>query len=87
MNLQLEPQTEARIQQRIKSGKYATPHDVVVAGLRLLEEMDQSPAERMEHIREMISKGLDELDRGEGLDGEQVFFELLEEMGDEQDAK
>ena len=76
MNLQLGSDTEARIKKRISTGKYATPADVVIAGLQLLEEREQTRSEDLDHVREQIFTGLQQLDRGEGLDGEQVFAEL-----------
>jgi len=45
MNLQLGSDTEARIKKRISTGKYATPADVVIAGLQLLEEREQTRSE------------------------------------------
>jgi antitoxin ParD1/3/4 len=87
MNLQLGPQTEARIWQRLRSGKYATPDDVVIAGLQLLDEFENTQAGHLAHIRAMIATGIDELDRGEGLDGEQVFSELLAELDDKRNMK
>ena len=77
MTLQLGSDTEARIHERIKSGKYATPNDVVLAGLELLEQREQTHATDMEELRKKIQHGIDQLDRGEGFDGETVMAELL----------
>ncbi len=82
MNLQLGSDTKARIQQRIKTGRFATPTDVVLAGLQLLEQQEKSRSAEIDHVRELIFTGLQELDRGDGLDGEQVFKDLLAELDD-----
>ena len=87
MNLQIGSDTEARIQERLKSGRYSTPIDVVLAGLQLLEEREQTRSVDLEHVRKQIFTGLRQLDRGEGLDGEQVFADLLAEMDEPRETK
>ena len=87
MNLQLESKTEARIQERIRTGKYATPNDVVLAGLNLLEQHERARATDLANIRGQVASGLQQLDRGEGLDGEEVFAELLAGLEEQRDSK
>ena len=87
MNLQLGSDTEARIKSRVATGKYATPADVVIAGLDLLERREQLRSEDLEHVRKQIFTGLQQLDRGEGLDGEQVFADLLSELDEPRAGK
>lgn len=87
MNLQLKSETEARIERRIKTGKYAMPVDVLLAGLQLLEEREQIRSAELEQVREKIFTGLQQLDRGEGLDGEEVSSALLAELDDQREPK
>lgn len=48
--------------------------------LRLLDERDRSAAVRFVELKQKIQVGIAELDRGEGIDGEEVFAELEEDI-------
>ncbi len=87
MNVEFGSDTEQRIKERIRTGKYATPADVLLAGLQLLDEREQSRTDQLTHVRRQVFTGLEQLDRGEGLDGEQVFADLLAELDEPHDPK
>ncbi len=87
MTVELGSDAEARIQERIKSGRFATPNDVVLAGLHLLDKREQERADDLVALRRSIARGFEELDRGEGADGEAFFAELLAELDEERDGK
>jgi antitoxin ParD1/3/4 len=76
MNVSLTPELERLIGQKVESGLYTTASEVVREGLRLLFEAEEARGRRLERLRADIQLGLDELDRGEGIPGEQVFAEL-----------
>jgi antitoxin ParD1/3/4 len=76
MNVSLTPELERRISQRVESGLYTTASEVVREGLRLLFEQDEAREQRLAKLRADIQLGLDQLDRGEALDGDDVFAEL-----------
>jgi len=44
-----------------------------------LIRLDREQQEKLAALRRDIAVGIDQLDRGEGLDGERVFAELLDE--------
>ncbi len=44
--------------------------------LRLLWERDRIKEKRLAQLKEKIRVGIEELDRGEGIDGEDVFDEI-----------
>lgn len=84
MSINLQPKTERRIQDKMTLGRYRSPDDVVHEGLRLLEERDREVQQAMSGVREKIAAGLAELDRGDTVDGEAAFEQLLAELdGDE----
>jgi antitoxin ParD1/3/4 len=58
------------IQGLVASGEYQTADEAVADGVRLLMGRQQLRAE--------IQKGIDELDAGQGIEGEKVFAELRE---------
>jgi antitoxin ParD1/3/4 len=49
---------------------------VVQEALRLLEAAERIRAQRLRDVKAKIAEGLASLNRGEGLDGEEVFGEL-----------
>jgi putative addiction module CopG family antidote len=73
MNLALDPNSEKLIAERVKSGKYGSPEEVVAAALNALEHD--------EHAGEFLAGEWDNLlaegeSSGESLDGETVLSEL-----------
>lgn len=77
----LAPELERFVHSIVASGLYRSVDDVIQEALWLLKEressLDLSPAE----VREKIALGLEQADRGELLDGEEVFQELEERFG------
>jgi len=76
MNVSLTPELEKLVQDKVKTGRYNSASEVVREALRLLEEQDQLRALRLEEVRKKIAEGLEALDRGEGLDGDEAFEQL-----------
>lgn len=76
MNVSLTPELEKLVQEKVKSGRYNSASEVVREALRLLEEQDQLRAVRLEEVRKKIAEGLEALDRGEGIDGDEAFEQL-----------
>ena len=68
------------MENEVESGLYQTASEVVRAGLRRLKEdqaarLPQAPKTLVE-LETQLLQSLDRLDRGEGIDGEQVFSRL-----------
>ena len=72
MNVSLTPELEKFVKDKVATGRYTSSSEVVREALRVLEERE----ERLEELRREVQKGIDSLDRGEGVDGEIVFEEL-----------
>jgi len=68
----LTPDLAGFVQEQTKSGKYASVSEVVQEALRLFEAAEQIRARRLQDVKAKISEGLASLNRGEGLDGEEV---------------
>jgi antitoxin ParD1/3/4 len=83
MTVHLNSELERLIQDRLESGLYGSPSEVVCVALRLLEEHDRLQQVWSKELRDKIATGLDQLDKGEHWDGEQVFDELEAQL-DEQ---
>jgi antitoxin ParD1/3/4 len=76
MNVSLTPELEDLIAQKVQSGRYTSASEVIREALRLLEEQDQLRQQRLDAIRREIDEGLAQLDRGEGIPGDQVRARL-----------
>ena len=78
MNVSLTPEFEALINAKVASGRYGSASEVVREALRLFEDRELVRELRLEELRKQIAVGLEQLDRGEYVSGEQVFEELRE---------
>lgn len=58
MNINLTPQLEEMVRQKVTSGLYTSASEVVREALRLMEEKDQVRAAKLERLRNDIQKGL-----------------------------
>lgn len=74
----LPPKLEAIVKEKVESGLYSSSAEVMEEALHLLNERDRLREMRLQELRKEIAKGLEQLDRGEGIPGEQVFEELRE---------
>jgi antitoxin ParD1/3/4 len=80
MNVPLTPDLEQFVQEKVKSGRYLSASEVVREALQLLEERDRIQQIKLESLRKEIMIGVDQLERGEMIDGEEVFEELYEDI-------
>ncbi|MEG4804235.1 type II toxin-antitoxin system ParD family antitoxin [Microcoleus sp. ARI1-B5] len=80
MNISLTSELEKLIQEQVKKGKYSSASEMVGEALRLLWERDRIKEKRLAQLKEKIRVGIEELDRGEGIDGEDVFDEIEEDI-------
>jgi antitoxin ParD1/3/4 len=76
MGVSLTPEIERLILEKVESGLYLSANEVLHEALRLLEERDKVQAMKLEELRKEIRIGLDQADRGELLDGPEVFESL-----------
>jgi antitoxin ParD1/3/4 len=76
MNISLTPELERLIQEQVKKGRYSSVSEMVGESLRLLWERDRIREKRVAELRQKIQVGIEELNRGEGIDGEEVFDEI-----------
>ena len=77
MNVNLTPELEALVQNKVKAGRYNSASEVVREALRLFEERDRIRELQIRELRKRINEGWASLERGQGVDGSE-FFRLLE---------
>ncbi|MCZ8118244.1 MAG: type II toxin-antitoxin system ParD family antitoxin [Microcystis sp. LE18-22.4A] len=78
--IQLTPEIEDLIAQQIKTGKYQDDLAVIQEGLRLLAERDRIYRGRFEELKREVMIGVEELRRQKGINAEEVFSELEEDL-------
>jgi antitoxin ParD1/3/4 len=86
MNLTLKPELESFIQQEILAGKYSSPDEAIEAALNLLQSknsVDRLAAE----LREKIDIAAAQLDRGDGLNGDDVIASLRAKLQAAKEAR
>jgi len=76
MNISLTTELEQFIQSQAASGKYNSSEEVILAAIRLLEERERIYKGRFEELQREIMIGVEQLDRGERLDGREVIEQL-----------
>ena len=58
MNVNLTPQLEEMVRQKVASGLYTSASEVIREALRLMDEQDRVRAVKLEQLREAIRDGL-----------------------------
>jgi antitoxin ParD1/3/4 len=67
MAITLKPEQEHRIEKALRSGGYQNAEEVIDRALEILDEQNAWLAASRDSVNEKIRRGLDELDRGEGI--------------------
>jgi len=80
MNVSLTPELEQFIQSQIESGRYASSDELIIAGIKLLEERDRLK-------KRSIWRAAINTDRGEVVDGERVLRELQQKLQQRRSSK
>jgi antitoxin ParD1/3/4 len=78
VNVSITPELDAFLQNRVKSGRYQTTSEVVREALRLLERHEKERDQAFRQLKTKLERGGGQAERGELLDGDEVFDELRE---------
>jgi antitoxin ParD1/3/4 len=80
MNITLKPEQSELIQQKLNSGKYNNAEEVIAEALQLLYQRDREYETWVEETREKVDFAIEELRRGEGIEGDVVIAQLKEKL-------
>ncbi len=86
MSLALTPTQEQLLARLMGTGRYGSATEVLSAALQLLEKREQHYEQWLEETRQKVQVGIDELERGEGLEGEVVIERLRQKLHTYQSA-
>jgi len=67
MNVSLTPELESWVDERVRSGRYASASEVIREALRLLEEQELAKQKHLADVRQKIDRGLDQLNQGRAI--------------------
>jgi len=76
MNISLTPEQEKFIHQLVERGKYLSASDAVSQAVRLLKDRYMVYQGRLAELQNIITIGIEQLDRGEKVDGETAIQKL-----------
>jgi Arc/MetJ-type ribon-helix-helix transcriptional regulator len=76
MTIILRPEHEKAIVGAIHSGAYHSPEEVIERALEVLRSEDEWLAQNEEAINQKIGRGIAQLDRGEGISGEELSVRM-----------
>ena len=76
MNVWLKLELEQFVRSQVESGKYVSPEEAIQAGVLLLEERERIYKGRFEQLQREVMLGVEQLNRGERLDGRAVIAQL-----------
>ena len=87
MNVNLGTVFDQFVADLLKTGLYQSQSEVVREGLRLLKEREELKQLRIAELRKEIAIGSAEADRGQFVDGEEVFAEIRKRSAERKRAK
>ena len=73
MNLALKPDVQELIDERVTSGKYATPEDVVAAAILALDQQEQFGDFAAGELAELLAEGERSIAQEGTLDGDEAY--------------
>jgi antitoxin ParD1/3/4 len=76
VNISLTPELDAFLHSRVSSGRYQTASEVVREALRMLERQEKEREGAFQQLKAKLERGAGQAERGELLDGDEVFDEL-----------
>ena len=84
-NISLTDHFDRFVESEVGSGQYSNASEVVREGLRLMERRKREDLARLKWLRGAVSEGLDQIDRGEGVEfgsGDELD-RCIDEIGNE----
>ncbi|HCC57083.1 MAG TPA: type II toxin-antitoxin system ParD family antitoxin [Solibacterales bacterium] len=87
MNVNLGSVFDQFVADLLGTGLYQSQSEILREGLRLLKEREDLKQLRLAELRREIAIGSEQADRGEFVDGEQVFAEIRQRSAERKRVK
>ncbi|HEX2205142.1 MAG TPA: hypothetical protein VHG91_17655 [Longimicrobium sp.] len=78
MSLNIPPEVERAIRERVELGQYESTGDVLRAALEALGDRELNCGLTLEELRQEVQIGLDDLDEGRSMSRDEVLTRLRE---------
>ncbi len=78
MNVSLTDELARRVEERVRTGLYTSASELVREALRLFFQFEEARGREVEELNRRIAVGLAQLDRGEGIPGDEARRKTLE---------
>jgi antitoxin ParD1/3/4 len=76
MQIVLPPEIEDLVQRQLTSGKYQTAIEVILAGVKLLQQQEDIYQERLQDLQQEAHIGWEAAQRGELVDGSTAMAQI-----------
>ena len=73
MNVSLKPDVQKRIEERVQSGKYSSPEEVVEAAILALDQLEHFGDFEAGELDRLLAEGEESVKQHGTLDGEDAF--------------
>ena len=80
MSINLPADVEAIVNLHVSEGEYGSAAEVVAAAVRLFDTRKREKQRQIDKLRAMLNEAVEQADRGELLDGDEVFDEILRDL-------
>jgi antitoxin ParD1/3/4 len=80
VNVSLPPDLDRFLKELVAAGRYNSPEEAICVGLRLLQDREEISRLRTEELQKAVAIGVEQANRGELIDGEEVFKFLHEKI-------
>src|SRR5258706_8950337 len=87
VNISITPQLDNFLHSRVKSGQYQTTSEVVREAIRLLQNQVLEREQSLRQLKTKLKRGASQAERGNLLNGDEVFLELSEMIAERRRAK
>lgn len=78
MAIELSAETQSRIEEELKSGRYSSADELICAAIDALDELDSEGLDKETH--EAIDRGNEQIERGEVYDWKNVREQVLKKF-------
>ncbi|MDJ1182959.1 type II toxin-antitoxin system ParD family antitoxin [Roseofilum casamattae] len=80
MNIVLTPDQQKFIESQIDKGRYGNSQEIVDRALQLLEIQEREYEQWVDETRQKVMRGIEQLEKGEKVDGEIVVARLQDKL-------
>ena len=80
MSITLPADVESIVNSHVARGDFASGEEMVAAAIRLFDQRKREKERQITRLRQMLQEAVDEAERGEWLDPDEVFEEVLAEI-------